>query len=150
VAVLRREDGRTRSTADLHDVHTILGDDCSFKGRLVFQGTVRIDGHFQGEVVSEDILIIGQGARVEGRLEVGSVIINGQVCGEIIARELIQLNASAMVGASLVAPEIMMARGAQLKGSIETKVDLPLLNRAGEQSGALFIEPIEVLQRAGV
>ena len=42
-----------------------------------FEGRVRIDGSFRGEISSSDVLIIGDGAEVDAQIQAGVVIIKG-------------------------------------------------------------------------
>ena len=46
------------------EITTLLGRGATFEGKLTFEGTVRIDGRFKGEVFSEDVLVIGDGAQM--------------------------------------------------------------------------------------
>ena len=49
-----------------------------------FQGSVRVDGNFTGEIVSEGTLIVGKDAKVEGpEIKVGQLILSGLIQGEI-------------------------------------------------------------------
>ena len=52
-----------------HDINAFLGVGTSFVGRLTFGGVVRIDGHFEGEIVSTGTLVVGSQAHVAGRVE---------------------------------------------------------------------------------
>ena len=76
------------------NVHTILGPESTFEGKLSFEGTVRIDGNYKGEIVTTDTLIVGQSAKVEGTIKVGSIIVNGEVHGNVIASQLVELQSS--------------------------------------------------------
>ena len=49
-----------------HDINAFLGAGTSFSGRLAFCGVVRIDGEFEGEIVSAGSLVVGENARVSG------------------------------------------------------------------------------------
>ena len=96
MAVLRRDEDKSQSGVKIHDVHTILGPESTFEGKLIFEGTVRIDGNFKGEIQTSNILIVGQGARVEAKILVGKIVVNGEVVGDISAKEAVELNAPAI------------------------------------------------------
>ena len=68
------------------EITTLLGRGATFEGKLTFEGTVRIDGRFKGEVFTDDTLVIGEGAVVEAQLDVGEVIVQGTVIGNITAK----------------------------------------------------------------
>ncbi|MED5465861.1 MAG: polymer-forming cytoskeletal protein [Myxococcota bacterium] len=117
MAVLRRDDEKNNSTLNIHDVHTILGPESTFEGKLIFEGTVRIDGTFKGEIETPNILVVGQGAKVEATLKVGSIIVNGEVEGDIIATETVELNAPAIIRGNITTPDLTMAKGVIFEGS---------------------------------
>ena len=68
-----------------HDINAFLGAGTSFSGRLAFCGVVRIDGEFEGEIVSAGSLVVGENARVSGRVAVGRLVCGGQVSAEVTA-----------------------------------------------------------------
>ena len=100
MGVLRR-DPPNDDALDVHDVHTILGPESHFEGKLLFEGTVRIDGKFKGEVQTDGSLVIGHGALVEGQVRAGHIIVHGEVTGELVASEIIEIHAPAKVRGSL-------------------------------------------------
>ena len=54
------------------EVTTLLGRGSEFEGKLSFEGTVRIDGKLSGEIFTDDVLIIGEGAEVSAEINVGA------------------------------------------------------------------------------
>src|SRR3989338_2247602 len=78
-------------------INALLEKGCQFEGKLTFEGTVRINGKFSGEIISQDILVIGEGAEINAKVEVGTIVINGQLNGSIKARERIEMHAPAVV-----------------------------------------------------
>ena len=58
------------------EINTLLGQGSEFEGKLTFEGTVRIDGKLSGEVFSDDVLVIGEGAFVQAEIDVGEIIVN--------------------------------------------------------------------------
>jgi cytoskeletal protein CcmA (bactofilin family) len=100
------------------EITALLGQGTRFEGKLHFEGRVRIDGHFSGEISSPDVLVIGEGAEVEGEIDVASVIIKGGVVrANVRARESIELYVPAIVTGTLHAPEVFIDKGVQFSGS---------------------------------
>ena len=65
MALMRKEDVASQAAAiAVGQTHTILGPEAAFDGKLTFQGAVRIDGKFSGEIVTEDVLVVGESAEV--------------------------------------------------------------------------------------
>lgn len=61
-------------------INAWLGDEIRLeKGHLTFEGSLRIDGTIVDGRLSGPVLIVGQGARVSGRIHVRSLIIYGRV-----------------------------------------------------------------------
>ena len=69
----------------MSDVNTLVGRGSHFEGKMTFEGVVRIDGSFEGEIVSSDTLIIGEGAEVRAEMDVSTVIVYGDIYGNIRA-----------------------------------------------------------------
>jgi cytoskeletal protein CcmA (bactofilin family) len=116
MAVLKREEIAS-SELNIHDVHTILGPESTFEGKLIFDGTVRIDGHFKGEVRTDGILVVGQTAKVEAEIHVGNIVINGEVIGDITAKHLVEIHAPATVRGNITTPQLMVAKGVIFEGT---------------------------------
>src|SRR6201987_5989718 len=93
------------------EITTLLGRGATFEGKLTFEGTVRIDGRFKGEVFSEDVLVIGDGAHVEATIDVGEVIIQGMVVGNITAKRAIEIHAPGKVKGDLHTPTLQIDKG---------------------------------------
>lgn len=106
------------STVPIAELAALLGRGTNFEGKLHFQGRVRIDGCFKGEIQSEAVLVVGDGADIEADVTVGTLIVRGgRVHGNLRARDSIELHVPAQVSGSLQAPEIFMDKGVQFSGS---------------------------------
>ena len=68
-------------------IATILGEGSEFEGKLVFEGTVQVEGKFIGQVQSQGTFIIGEKALVRAEIQAGIVLIRGEVHGTITARK---------------------------------------------------------------
>lgn len=116
MALAKREEVAS-TELNIHDVHTILGPESTFEGKLVFEGTVRIDGHFKGEVRTDGILVVGQTAKIEAQVFVGNIVINGEVIGDITAKHLVEIHAPATVRGNITTPQLMIAKGVVFEGT---------------------------------
>jgi cytoskeletal protein CcmA (bactofilin family) len=100
------------------EINAFLGAGTSYQGKLNFQGSVRIDGTFQGEVSSEGTLVIGREAEVEGQIDVGQLVLSGRVQGEVRAKERVALHKTANMVGSLQTPVLVVEEGAIIEGKI--------------------------------
>jgi len=102
----------------IDELTALLGRGTRFEGKLHFEGAVRIDGAFKGEIRSDDVLVIGDGAEIDAQIDVAVVIVRGgTVKGDIRARRSIELHVPARVEGSLHAPEVMLEKGVQFEGT---------------------------------
>ena len=99
------------------DIHTLLGKGSEFTGKLTFEGQVRIDGKFNGEIFTKDTIVIGDGARVEATISAGTVIIHGTVVGNVTAAQIIELKQPGRVKGDLTTPALTIERGASYDGT---------------------------------
>jgi len=109
-----RDLGQSGSTASLN---AMLGAGSVFEGKLHFEGQVRIDGTFTGEITTTDLLVIGDGAKVSATINCGSVEIRGNITGNISASESIVLRATAHVEADIYSPSLVIDKGAVFEGN---------------------------------
>jgi cytoskeletal protein CcmA (bactofilin family) len=106
----------SRREAVIGEITTLLGRGSEFEGKLTFEGTVRIDGKLKGEVFSEDVLIIGEGALVEAQIDIGEIIIQGNVVGNIRASRGIEIHAPGRVKGDLTTPSLQIDKGVVFEG----------------------------------
>jgi len=111
--VMRRE----RSEGSRGEIKAFLGEGTSFKGVLAFEGTVRIDGKLEGEIITEDTLIIGEKAVVNAEINAGSVAISGKVTGDITAKERIDIHSTGEVYGNIQTPILTIEEGVIFQGN---------------------------------
>jgi cytoskeletal protein CcmA (bactofilin family) len=98
------------------EINTLLGRGAAFEGKLTFEGTVRVDGKLKGEVFSDDVLIVGEGAYVEAEIDIGEIIIQGTVVGNIRAKRGIEIHAPGRVKGDLHTPSLQIDKGVIFEG----------------------------------
>src|SRR6478672_2656800 len=98
-------------------VTAVIDQGCEFEGKLCFHGTVRIGGTFRGEIYTPDTLIIGEGARVHGQIEAGTVIISGEVNATVKARNRVEIHHPAIFRGDILTPSLSVDDGVIFEGS---------------------------------
>jgi cytoskeletal protein CcmA (bactofilin family) len=102
-----------------HEVTALLGRGTEFEGRLVFEGTVRIDGRFRGDIYSRDTLIVGMDAVVEAQIDADIVVVSGTVHGEIRALTRVEIQPTGVVRGSVQAPVFKIEEGGLFDGTMQ-------------------------------
>lgn len=109
--------GQKEMESNGHRVNALLEQGCEFEGKLTFEGTVRVNGCFKGEIFSEGTLVVGEGAVLEAQIEVGCIIINGKVAGSIDAKDRIEMKSSAEVRGDIRARTLIIEEGVLFEGN---------------------------------
>jgi cytoskeletal protein CcmA (bactofilin family) len=108
-----------------HDITVVLQKGCHLEGRLQFEGTARIDGHFKGEIFTPDILVIGDEAQVTGQVEADVVVISGQFTGDVYATHRVEIQAPAVVRGTIQTAILQVDEGAIFEGKTKMLGPLP-------------------------
>jgi len=98
-------------------ITALLDQGASFDGRLTFEGTVRIGGHFKGEIFTNDTLVINPGAQVEAQIEADTVVISGAVRGNIFARRKVIMHPPATFRGTVTTPSLRIDEGVVFEGA---------------------------------
>jgi cytoskeletal protein CcmA (bactofilin family) len=98
------------------EINTLLGRGSEFEGKLTFEGTVRIDGKLSGEVFSDDVLVVGEGAVVQAEVDVGEIIVQGTVIGNVRARRGVEIHAPGRVKGDITTPTLQIDKGVVFEG----------------------------------
>jgi len=104
-------------TQEQKDTASLLGSGSEFCGKLTFFGSVRIEGKFEGEILSEDTLIVAAGGNVKGEISVGNLIITGGlVDAKINASHSVELHPPGKLSGEVTTPTFQIEKGAIFHG----------------------------------
>jgi len=98
------------------DVNAYFGKGSKFSGKLSFEGTIRVDGAVEGEILSKDVLIVGEGADIKADIKVHTVYISGSVEGDIIAKKRLEIRPPGRVYGSVKTTSLLIQEGAIFEG----------------------------------
>ena len=112
-------------------IKAYMGEDTIFNGLLNFTGTVRIDGKFEGQVITEDTLIIGETGHLTAEISAGTVICMGYVEGTVTASQKVEIHRTSKVVGTIKTPGLHVEVGGVFDGTCdmtgkETKI-IPLV-----------------------
>ncbi|MBW1815640.1 MAG: polymer-forming cytoskeletal protein [Deltaproteobacteria bacterium] len=108
---------------DRDQINAFLGRKTEFEGKLIFDGTVRIDGRFRGEIVSEGTLVVGETATLECDIRCAHIVISGEVRGNIDSQERIEIRSPGKVFGNIQAPVVVMGEGVVFDGYCRMRPD---------------------------
>jgi cytoskeletal protein CcmA (bactofilin family) len=102
-----------------HDqINAFLGKDTEFEGKLSFEGAVRMDCRFKGEILSGGMLIVGESAVIESDVRVSHMVISGEVRGNIEA-DRVEIRAPGRVIGNIRSPVVVIEEGVIFDGSCQ-------------------------------
>jgi cytoskeletal protein CcmA (bactofilin family) len=86
------------------------------EGTLTVTGTFRIDGNMKGSIISEQTVILGESARVEGQIEGNRIVIAGRFDGVIFAKGRVEIQPKGVVTGEVHAPCMVVDPGGIFDG----------------------------------
>jgi len=99
------------------DVEAFLGKNTSFEGKLSFDGMVRLDGKFDGEIFSGDVLMIGETATVNAEITVSTLVVDGRVSGNVSATDKIEIHSTGKLYGNITTPVLVIEQGGVFDGA---------------------------------
>jgi len=104
------------------DIKAFLGRGAEFNGKLILNGSVRIDGEFRGEALGNGTLIIGEGAHVEADIAVDSIMISGEVRGNLDIKDKTEIAATGKLAGNIMTSILVVREGAVIDGACRMSV----------------------------
>jgi cytoskeletal protein CcmA (bactofilin family) len=122
-----------------HEFTTVLGSSTRLDGKLEFSESLKINGYFEGEIISSGLLYIEQGAKVVADLSARAIIICGEVEGNLTASEKVELLDGGTLTGNIKTATLRMADGVHFSGKCEMIKD--------PDSVDIFAAPIDTLKK---
>ncbi len=96
--------------------NSFIGEKSFFEGKFLINGTIQINGKFEGNILKVDQIFVGATGKVKANLEASSIVIEGVVIGNIKATTRVMLLPTARVLGDLKTPELIIQNGVILEG----------------------------------
>lgn len=98
--------------------NSIIGEGSIFEGRFYIAGSIRIDGKFEGEIKTEDTLVVGESGKVKTNIHANNVMLAGTLIGDINAKNEVRISESGKMLGDINAPVVHLTKGVVMKGNI--------------------------------
>ena len=102
---------------------TVVGQDVHLSGSLKNAGSILINGRVQGDVASNQSVVIGSEAVVEGPIEAENVQVAGTVIGGITAVGTLEMLPNSKVKGDIKAGTLHIQPGAVFNGASTMELD---------------------------
>lgn len=99
-------------------VNSTIGEGSVFVGKFYVHGSLRIDGKFEGEIKTEDHLIIGETGKVKTDILANRVTVAGTLVGNIEAIEQVTLEETGRVLGNILTPQLFVQGGVVTQGMV--------------------------------
>ena len=100
-----------------------LGDNVGGTGDINTDGLIRIDGHWEGNI-NADSIVIGATSLVKGNLKAKNIVINGTVQGKLEATELIEIHDKGNVQGDIKTARLVVVEKGVLQGKCHILRDM--------------------------
>ncbi|MFN3411897.1 MAG: polymer-forming cytoskeletal protein [Exilispira sp.] len=100
-------------------LNSLIGENSVFEGKFYIAGSLKIDGKFEGEVKTEEELIVGESGKVKTDIYAKRVTVAGVVVGNIDAEEEVKLLSTGKVLGNVTAPKVYIENGVMIKGEVK-------------------------------
>lgn len=110
-------------------IDTLIAKSARVHGDIEFSGGLHLDGEIIGNVravLGENATLwVSEQGRIEGTVEVPSVVLNGTVQGDVHASDRVVIGAEARIAGNVHYATIEMALGAEVNGKLISTVATP-------------------------
>lgn len=99
-----------------NSVDTIIGLSVTLKGNLYNKGSVQVNGNVEGEVKSDENILVGETAKIKGPVIAKKIEVAGEIKGLVEATEKLEINPTGKVYGDVNAKILIIKEGAVFVG----------------------------------
>ncbi len=100
-------------------ISTVFGKDTEFYGDLNFKKSLQINGLFEGEIISDGYLVVGEGAEVKANIKARTVIVKGTIYGNVEAVTKLEIETTGKLYGNIRTSKLKIADGVVFEGNCE-------------------------------
>jgi cytoskeletal protein CcmA (bactofilin family) len=106
---------KTKMNGDSEEI-TIISHGVKVEGKVSSNGSIRLDGTIQGDIVCQGNVTVGDSGEVYGKVNGQNITIGGKVEGMINAKEKLMLESKADLKGDIYTKILVVEAGARFDG----------------------------------
>ena len=118
-------------------MNTTIGEGTILKGDVRVEGSIQVDGEFNGTIDATDTLVIGENGKVDGDATVANAVIGGKMYGNVFASGKIELQRGSQLLGDIKTRGLVIEDGVVFQGNCQMGdvADPPVRERGSSSSG---------------
>jgi len=136
---MKRREPLKQSHSENQHIDTLIGEHSHFNGELSFEGAVRIDGKFEGNLRStnDGTLIVSESAEITGEVDVPNLLLHGTVRGNVRATKSLKLGPTGRLNGDVEYSMVSLSEGAAVNGRCNRIEDKERIKQAAKSNTAV-------------
>ena len=118
-------------------INTVIGKDTVFNGTINGKDVIRIDGKLEGNITSQNDVVVGEGGHVSAEIKAKNITVAGQFEGTLEASGRVEIKRTGKVVGTFIANSFMVEDGSTLSGNLDM-IDKKRSGKTFEQAGQNF------------
>lgn len=98
-------------------IDSLIGKDTKIKGDLQSNGSIKIDGQVEGNIITSETLVIGKDSVIQGNSRCRNAVIGGRILGNIEAQELLEYQSGAYMQGDISCKGLIVQEGVFFEGN---------------------------------
>ena len=134
------------------ELNSYFGEGINMNGVLKFKGTLRFDGNFQGEIITDDTLMVGTTGKLDAKIHIGTLFNMGQIKGDVRASRRVSIFAGSRLDGNMDTPSLISEEGARFTGNCTMPFDKQAAGKPAKEpklKSALTQNYTEIMRDAG-
>ena len=106
------------TTGDGDGTPTVIGEGVTVKGELHGAGPILVLGRFEGDIVIDGTITVGEGGQVDANITAAAIVIDGAVRGNLSADTRVEIGPTGSLTGSVKSGALSASTGAVVKSEI--------------------------------
>ena len=127
-------------------IETVVGPNAHFRGDIVSEGGVRVDGVYEGSIQTTGNLVIGESAKIIADVQANNISISGAIKGDIKGNR-VEILETGRVWGDLTINSLLLNEGAYLRGqtTMQTDIEPPLIEAPKPRTGEVPVHAADTV-----